>query len=73
MTFEQALLGAIVALSAAIGVVYADLNKRYTKMYEELSKRLNDCESDRRELWKTIATQGISISENTQFIKKGQV
>jgi hypothetical protein len=43
MTFEQALIAAVITLSGAIAIVYADLRKR-----------IDVCEADRRQLWDII-------------------
>jgi hypothetical protein len=52
MSYEQALLGAIIALTGAIGVVYADLRKR-----------ADACEQDRRKLWETLAHLGLTLKQ----------
>lgn len=49
----QTLLGFITALGGAVGI-----------MYRSIVKRLDDCESDREALWRTIADlRGVSIEK----------
>lgn len=58
MELNHALMGAVVAMGGAIGVLWRVVIAGYKKLqanYEKLEHRTEICEKDRIELWKQVA------------------
>ncbi len=58
MELNHALMGAIVTMGTAIGVLWKVVISGYRKLqsnYEKLEHRTYECEKDRLELWKQVA------------------
>jgi hypothetical protein len=58
MTNEQALLGAIIAMSGALGILWKVVLSGYKRLehsYTKLEERTEQCEKDRLALWKKMA------------------
>jgi hypothetical protein len=61
MTITEALLAAVGTETAVIGVLFGYLRSVDARQ----QKKLDDCEADRRELWKALLPFGITPPEKT--------
>ena len=57
MSHEQELIVAIVSLASVVVVLWAVVHRGYKK----LEKRTEECEKDRKDLWKTVTDLSLKI------------
>lgn len=69
MTEQQMFLAAIAALSTVVVTLFGMLAKRITaedRRTKAISKRLDECETDRQNLWKHITKLEVMLAKLTR-------
>jgi hypothetical protein len=67
MTLEQGMIVVITSLASALIIIWKRLSDNYDKMekrHDALEKKVDDCEGDKRELWRAVfKLQGLTCTK----------